>query len=56
VEGKYQSLEVAMGRQFSILSAKDIARASFSSLCESALGAADYFAVAGNFKVLLIDR
>ncbi|KAG0624551.1 hypothetical protein M758_3G256000 [Ceratodon purpureus] len=51
-----QPIMGSMGRLFHILASKDVARASFSYLCKSAFGAADYIAIAENFTVLLLDR
>lgn len=56
VEGTSQPVVGSMGRQFHILAAKGVARASFSYLCKSAFGAADYFAIAENFAVVFLDR
>lgn len=56
VEVTLQPIMGSMGRLFHILGAKDVARASFSYLCKSAFGAADYIAIAENFTVLLLDR
>jgi len=56
VEGTFQPIMGSMGRLFQILAAKDVARASFSYLCKSAFGAADYIAIAEKFTVLLLDR
>ena len=56
VEGKSQPIVGSVGRLFHILAANDVARASFSYLCKSAFGAADYIAIAERFTVLLLDR
>lgn len=56
VEGTDQRIEGFMGRSFRILAAEDVGRASFSYLCKSAFGAADYIAIAEMYSVLLLDR
>lgn len=56
VEGSSQPIVGSMGRLFHIFTAKEVARASFSYLCKSAFGAADYIAIAESSTVLLLDR
>jgi cell division protein ZapE len=45
-----------MGRQLTVPQASDgVARFDFSSLCDTALGAGDYLAIATNFHTLVLD-
>jgi len=49
------TLEV-MGRQFVVpVAAGDVARCDFAELCDRALGAGDYLALAQRFRVLVLD-
>ena len=54
-EGKPETLWV-MGRQFVVpLTAQDVARCEFDTLCGSALGAGDYLALATRYHTLILD-
>ena len=54
-KGEPETLEV-MGRKVPIPeAAKGVARASFSELCEAALGPADYLALAAEFHTLILS-
>ena len=44
------------GRSIDILAAGGTARANFDELCEIALGAADYLAIAGHFSTLILEH
>lgn len=50
-----QTLNV-QGREIDLLSASGTARSSFSELCDRALGAADYLAIAKNFSTLILEN
>lgn len=44
------------GHNFTIKTARSVARASFAALCERPLGAADYIAIAANYPVLFLEN
>jgi len=44
------------GRELSLLAASGTARATFEQLCETALGAADYLAIANTFSALVLSN
>ena len=50
-----QTLKV-QGREISLLSASGTARADFTDLCDRALGAADYLAIANNYTTLILEN
>jgi len=54
-EPSLQTLKV-QGREINLLAASGTARASFSDLCDRALGAADYLEIAKSFTTLILEN